>query len=141
MASFGPITSLRAVSDAITWAHCICCSSCRWLRNGPFHFLSSCCRWLRFGPLLLCELLPMPQHGPTASAASVADGFVTAHSIFFQAADDGFVWAHCFSGSCVRCHSMGPLHLLQSSCRWLRRGPFHFGSCCRHLMISPLLFL
>ena len=32
---------------------------------------------------------------------------------FAAAAGDGFVWANCFSASCIQRHSMGPLHFLQ----------------------------
>src|SRR5260370_1322240 len=71
---------LRRTTDEHKWAHCI--GRCCW-------------SWLRFGPLFLWGAPPRRWSGPIALA---------------DAAADGFVLAHYFSGRRCRCTWMGPLH-------------------------------
>jgi hypothetical protein len=94
MASLGPISFLGSAIDALKWAHCICCSSYRWLRMG----------------LLLCwELLLMVLLGPITFLGGAADGFAWAHW-FLGGAAGVLGWASSFFARRCRCLRMGPLN-------------------------------
>jgi hypothetical protein len=87
-----PIAYATAAADALGWAHLICDSSCRCTGVGPSHMRLQ---------------LPMHCGGPIAYVTATADELEWPIA-YSTAADDGFAWAHYFSGSCCRCSRMGP---------------------------------
>src|SRR6267154_1073801 len=89
----GPSHLRRPTADCFTWAHCIFCSCCQWLRLGPEIFWESL-PIQRMGQLHFLLLLPMALVWPIH---------------FLVGASDAQGWAHCIFGCCCRWLRFGPL--------------------------------
>jgi hypothetical protein len=124
MASLGPISFLGGAIYAPKWAHCVRCSSCRWLCTGLL-FFRGFCPWLRLGQSLFWEALPMPKGGPISIRSCCCRGLRLGPPLFCEV---------------LPMPKGGPISICSCCCRWLRLGPLISGRCRRCLRMGPWLF-
>src|SRR5258707_9757396 len=97
MAVCWPIIILGDVADNLGLAHC----------TGR-----SCFRWFRIGLLFFREMLPINQDGPFAAAEAAFDGSMSAH-YFSGRCCRCIGWAHCSGSSSFQQRRIGLLFFLE----------------------------